>query len=135
MSASLSVEGQTASWTIDVIPLDDVSSEDLVLHIAIAEGVTYNNVGTNGQTEFHHVMKKMVPDQNGESIAALQRGTPVSFEGSYTFQGDYAKDAAYGNEVQHDTEHTVEEFEDLGLVVWIQDTETWEVYQSAWTFE
>ncbi len=135
LSASLGLEGQTVSWTIDVVPLDDVSSDDLVLHVVIAEGITYNNVGTNGQTEFHHVMKKMVPDQYGQAIDVLVRGTPVTFEGNYTFQGDYAKDAGYGNEVQHDTEHTVEEFEDLGVVVWIQDSTTWEVYQSAWTFE
>ncbi len=135
LSTDISVEGQTVNWKVDVLPLSDIASEDLVLHIGIAEGVTYNNIGTNGQTEFHHVMKKMVPDEDGQSIQALVRGSAISLEGAYTFQGEYAEDAAYGNEVQHDVEHTVEEFDDLGLVVWIQDETTWEVYQSAWTFE
>ena len=37
------------------------------------------------------------------------------------------------NQVNDAIEHTVEEFEDLHVVVFVQDTATLEVHQSAWT--
>lgn len=133
LSVTHTIKGQTVSWEINYAPLVDISSDDMVVHIAIMEGTTYNNVGTNGQTEFHQVMKKMVPDNNGDALIAPN--DTATFSGSYTFEGDYAKDAGYGNEVNHDIEHTVEEFEDLHVITWVQDAVTWEVYQSAWTIE
>jgi len=134
MSVTHEVEGQTISWSIDILPLADIPSAKMVLHVGLAEGTTYNNVGTNGQTEFHHVMKKMVPDHKGAPLGDLFRGEAQTITGSYTFQGEYAVDAGYDNQVDHDIEHTVEEFEDLGVVTWIQNKESWEVFQSAWTF-
>jgi thiol-disulfide isomerase/thioredoxin len=134
MSVTAEVTEQTISWHIEVLPLEDIPAKKMVLHVGIAEGTTYNNVGTNGQTEFHHVMKKMAPNNLGEALGELVRGEPMIIDGSYTFQGEYAEDADYANQVDHDTEHTVEEFEDLGVVVWIQNKKTWEVFQSAWTF-
>jgi hypothetical protein len=35
--------------------------------------------------------------------------------------------------VDHDDAHTVEEFDDLAVVVWVQDMDTWEVFNTAWT--
>lgn len=133
LSVTHEVKGQTVSWEVIYAPSDDITSEDMVLHVAIVEGTTYNNIGTNGQTEFHQVMKKMIPDQHGSPIIVQTKSQ--AFQGSYTFQGEYAEDAGYGNEVNHEIEHTVEEFEDLEVIVWAQDAVTWEVYQSAWTFD
>ncbi len=133
MSVSHTVTEQTVDWVIDLLPLADVPADNLRLHVAIMEGTTYNNVGTNGQTEFHNVMKKLVPDQHGSPMEALTRGETVQLTGSYTFQGSYAEGTGISNPVDHSSEHTVEEFEDLEVVVWVQNEETWEVYQSAWT--
>lgn len=133
MSVSHSVTDQTVDWEIEILPLADVPADNLRLHVAIMEGTTYNNVGTNGQTEFHNVMKKMVPNQKGSALGALTRGEAVELTGSYTFEGNYAEDPGLANPVDHSSEHTVEEFEDLEVVVWIQNKETWETYQSAWT--
>ena len=133
LTVTHSIKDQTVSWEIDYAPLTDITSKDMVLHVAVMEGTTYNNVGTNGQTEFHQVMKKMVPDNYGDTLSAPNEAT--TYSGSYTFQGKYAKDAGYGNEVDHAIEHTVEEFEDLHVITWVQDSVTWEVYQSAWTME
>jgi len=134
LSVTHEVVGQQVDWEIEILPLADLPAENLRLHVAIAEGTTYNNVGTNGQVEFHHVMKKMVPDHIGAAMGALVRGEAQTLQGSYTFQGEYS-DAGYASPVDHTVEHTVEEFSDLGLVVWIQNSSTWEVYQSAWTFD
>ncbi len=125
------IEEQEVSYQIELTVLDDVDSEELVLHAAIIEGVTYQNVGSNGQTEFHNVVKKMLPDANGDSVEALTRGDERTWSGSYEFQGSFSSNTGPSNLVDHSSEHTVEEFEDLSLVVWVQDTESSEVIQSA----
>ncbi|MEE2828536.1 MAG: hypothetical protein VX498_05070 [Myxococcota bacterium] len=135
IQVSHSITDQTVNYSLTLLPTEDVPSEELVLHVAIIEGVTYNNVGTNGQTEFHHVMKKMVPDDEGTGIDPLVAGEDVSFSGSYTFQGDYVSGTGVGNLVNHSIEHTVEEFDDLSVVVFVQDRESWAVHQSAWSGE
>ena len=129
------VSDQTVDFEVELMPLAELDSTELVLHAAIIEGVTTGNIGSNGQTEFHHVMKKMVPDEDGTPLAPLRRGEPVSLSLSYTFQGDYSSETGYGDPVQHAREHTVEEFEDLSVVVWVQDDESWQVHQSAWSDE
>jgi hypothetical protein len=46
--------------------MEDLGSAKL--QIAIIEGKTTQNVGSNGETEFFHVLKKMVPNANGQSV-------------------------------------------------------------------
>ena len=46
-----------------------------MIHVAVNEKVTTQNVGTNGLTEFHHVMKKMLPNRLG--LACSARSSPV----------------------------------------------------------
>jgi hypothetical protein len=133
MSVSHSVTDQTVDWAVQILPLADVPADNLRLHVAIMEGTTTNNVGTNGQTEFHNVMKKMVPDSMGSELQALTRGESLELSGSYTFQGSYVEGTGISNPVDHTTGHTVEEFDDLEVVAWVQDSASWEVYQSAWT--
>ena len=126
-----SVTGQTVDFDVTITVLDDVPSDDLLLHAAIIEGVTYNNLGINDQTEFHHVVKKMVPDDEGTELDPLAPGDVLDFNLSWTFQGDYVTETGPSNLVDHDSEHTVEEFEDLSVVVWVQDDVSWQVHQSA----
>ena len=135
LSVSHMVTGQTVEFSVEILPLSDVESEKLVLHAAIIEGVTYNNVGTNGQTEFHHVMKKMVPDADGTPLDPLVREESLTLDLSYTFQGDYSSETGFSDPVDHDVEHTVEEFEDLSVMVWIQEVDSWQIHQSAWSAE
>jgi len=131
MEVSATVTGQTVEIEGSYTGLDEVASEDLRLHIAILEKVTYNNVGSNGQTEFHHVMKKMVPDLDGDAVDPIAKGDITEFEASYTFQGEYDPSTGIQNPLNHALAHTVEEFEDLEVLAWIQDSVTWQVYQSA----
>ena len=133
LTVSHFVSEQTVDISISMMPLQDHSSEKLNLMVAIIENTTFNNVGTNGLTEFHHVMKKMVPDDIGTPLEPLTRGEGIDMELSYTFQGDYNDSTSISAPVNHDIEHTVEEFDDLSVVVFVQDTESWEVLQSAWS--
>ena len=126
---------QTVSFSVEILPLADLDADDLVLHAAIIEGVTTGNVGTNGQTEFHHVMKKMVPDDKGTPIEPLVRGETITLDLSYSFQGDYNPETGFDHLVDHAVEHTVEEFEDLSVIVWVQETGSWQLHQSSWSLE
>ena len=133
ISVTHEIDGQTIDFHVTLQALSDMDSPDLVLHAAIIEGVTYNNVGSNGQTEFHHVMKKMVPDDEGTPLDSLSATETLEQTLSWTFNGDYASGTGPSNMVDHAIEHTVEDFEDLSVVVWVQDRATWEVPQSAWS--
>ncbi len=135
LSVSHEVTDQTVDFQVEMLALDDLDSEKLVLHAAIIENKTTGNVGANGQTEFHQVMKKMVPDDGGTAIEPMLREDSLTWDLSYTFTGEYDDDTSITNMVDHAAAHTVEEFTDLEVVVFIQDTETWEVHQSAWTID
>ncbi|HBU48600.1 MAG TPA: hypothetical protein DEB46_09830 [Myxococcales bacterium] len=127
------VTDQTVAIQVGLEAGADDDSETLVLHVAILEGVTVNNVGSNGQTEFHHVMKKMLPNAEGRALPPLITGDRIGRSYNYTFQGDYNSETSRQNMVNHATEHTVEEFDDLEVLVWVQDSATKQVHQSAWS--
>jgi hypothetical protein len=76
-------------------------------------------------------MKKMLPNAGGYSINPLQAGVQVVENFSYTFQGNYTLPADANSPVNHMLDHTVEDFENLGVVVWIQDDVTKEILQST----
>ena len=127
------ISGQTVEFEVTIQAIEDVPSESMRLFAAITENVTTGNEGTNGQTEFHDVMKKLVPGRAGTSLDPMSAGDTLSLDFSYTFQGEYLTDVGYSNQVDHDLNHSVEEFEDLEVVVFVQDTSTNEVYNAAWT--
>ena len=114
---------------VNIDPKMDLPN-DAKLFIGIVERTTYNNVGSNGETEFHWVMKKMIPDANGTAVPATS-GNPFSKYFNYTFQGNYRLPANAQSPINHATEHSVEEFSDLVAVCWIQNATTKTVYQSC----
>ncbi len=60
------IQGNNVIINGDLIPYANYSN--VKLHIAIVEKITTQNVATNGETEFHHVMMKMVPDASGTTV-------------------------------------------------------------------
>ncbi len=127
------VNGQTVDIDITLNPWEDIIGDNLRLMVAINENTTYQNVGSNGQTEFHNVFKKYIPDDGGTLLESLSAGEPSRHTFSYTFAGAYDEEASFGTMVDHDTAHTVEEFDDLAVVVWVQDLDTWEVFNTTWS--
>jgi len=77
------------------------------------------------------VMKKMLPDEDGTSLPQLVGGQQQTYTLTYEFQGSYVLPPNANFPVNHATEHTVEEFSDLGIAAWIYDVNTFEVYQST----
>lgn len=69
----------------------------------------------------------MVPDQNGDFIIesnGLPADTVLEYTFSYEFQGSYNPSTTANTPVNHTQAHTVEEFEDLEVVAWIQDIQS-----------
>lgn len=71
--------------------------------------------GSNGETKFYDVMRKMLPDNQGESL------TSINQIGIYNFQ----------REVQINSSWIQSK---LNTVVFIQNKETKEIYQAGSTF-
>ncbi len=89
-------------------------SNAMTIHIALIEKVTTGNVGSNGETVFHNVLRKMLPNANGTSQASFSPGIYVNISKSYTFQAN-----------------EVEDFNNIEAIVFIQNDVSHEIYQSA----
>ena len=100
--------------TIDTkISANLYESSDMVAHIVVFENTTYDNATTNGETEFHNVMMKMLPDATGTSLDGISYQAPVFITESHDMSTTF-----------------VEEMDDLGVVVFVQNNVTKEVEQS-----
>lgn len=112
---------KTFSAKVLYSPLFDATGSQL--YTAIIENTTNLNVKTNGETDFFHVMKKMLPDDNGTTLSNIPAGTWDSVSVTYTFNGNYRlpSDGQAANIIDNSIEHSVEQFNDLAMVGWIQD--------------
>lgn len=89
-------------------------SGSYTLHCAVVENETLGNAATNGETVFHHVLMKMLPDPSG-TVIPFADGTPVTQTLQATLSGLF-----------------IEEMTDLKVVVFIQDNVTKKVMQAAY---
>lgn len=128
---SVDVATQTVDFDIEALPIIDYPAGNYRLQIAIIENLTTQNVKTNGETEFYQVLKKMYLDENGITVT-LDNLTTSTFSSEYTFQGNYRlpSNGQAANRIDHATEHSVEEFSDLRVVVWLEEVDTKEVLQA-----
>ncbi|MBL4624591.1 MAG: T9SS type A sorting domain-containing protein [Flavobacteriales bacterium] len=103
------------------------------VYIMITESRTENNVGTNGETEFFDVMKKVLPTSTGDFImGTLPMDTILTYDIDYQFQGSYRLPVDANDAINHNNEHSVENFENLKVVVFVQSMAVGrEVYQAA----
>ncbi len=110
INANSYVEGTTVHANIEVLPY--ISATGLKLRAAIVENVTTGNVGSNGETSFKWVMMKMLPDASGTTVDFVD-GVPFNISFSQDMSSTF-----------------VEEYDDLTLVVFIQNDANKEVLQS-----
>ncbi|MEX2596356.1 MAG: T9SS type A sorting domain-containing protein [Salibacteraceae bacterium] len=122
-------------FKLDFEALDDYSGDDYKLYMSINEKLTYDNATTNGETEFHHIIKKLLPDHEGVYGYMLgddvTNGTTYDTTGYFEFTGDYRLPSGANDAVDVYSEHSIEEFNDLEMVAWVNNTGTKEVVQSA----
>lgn len=117
------IDAENQSITINAYSeaLADYTAGAHRFYVAIIEKVTYNNVESNGETEFHNVFKKMLPESNGEIIiGTIETGNVIEYETTYVFQGDYRLPVNSDDEINNDIEHSVEDFENLHAVMFMQ---------------
>lgn len=134
ISANMNINVNSQTVDLDVTVDNNIAlSGSARLFVGIVEQETSQNVGTNGETLFDWVMKKMLPDAGGKVIGPLAENNTTIETYGYTFQGNYRLPNSANDPINNSTEHSVEEFDDLIAVVWVQDFATGEVYQSAYS--
>ena len=111
---SFTVDGNNITVIADVMPYVDA---DARIYISVNEKETHGNVGSNGETEFHHVFMKMLPDA---------QGTSVSFTACELQHLEFSQDMSGTN---------VEEMDDLEVSIWVQDYSTHEIFNSRLAYE
>ena len=134
LSAEFSVGGQTIDITVNIDPLCNTTEiwDNLILYTAVYEKTTYNNSSVNGEIEFYNIMKKMIPDANGTVVSNLAGpNNPSTVNLTYTFNGLYNLPPDSDTPIDHSIEHSIEDFQNLGIAVWIQDEDTKYVLQSS----
>lgn len=110
LTANRNLSGGNAVINYNITPY---LTGNYVLHAAVIEKLTTNNVATNGETSFKHVMMKMVPNASGTTINCTA-GTPIS--------GQISASISSGT--------FIEDLNDLEVIVFIQNPTTKEIMQS-----
>ena len=114
ISATKTLTGSDINLDINTTPY---LSGTYRLFAAVVEKHTYNNVASNGETEFRDVFMKMIPDASGTSIN-FTNDVPVNTQLSANLDGLF-----------------IEEMSDLEVVVFIQDYAVKTVMQSTYATE
>jgi hypothetical protein len=131
LSGRAETAAKTVKAEITLAPVTNTENPALHLFAAVVEKKTAKNKKSNGENEFFYVMKKFLTAAEGESVGNLKTAESKTFNFSYTFNGDYRLPADAYTPVQHDKEHSIESFENLMVVFWIQDIQTQDVYQAG----
>jgi len=108
------IQGNIVKIDANIIPYE--SQSNVKLHTIVIEKITTQNVATNGETEFHHVMMDCVPDGNGTTVN-LVAGQALN----YKFNVDMSTT-------------NVEEMDDLMVALFLQNGSK-DVLQSAYSLE
>ncbi|MFA7686835.1 MAG: T9SS type A sorting domain-containing protein [Moheibacter sp.] len=112
IDADHTINGNNIEVEINVMPY---LTGNFTVRAMVIEKETTGNVANNGETEFHHVFMKALPNANG---------TTVSFEYDVPQTLTLSADLSSTN---------VEEMDDLAVVIFIQDNSTKQILQSGYT--
>jgi hypothetical protein len=111
---SFTTDGNTIHVIADVMPYVSIQAR---VYVSINEKVTTGNVGTNGETSFHHVFMKMLPNAEGSTIA---------FNATELERLEFTQNLSGTN---------VEEMSDLEVSIWVQNYGSKYVYNSHFAYE
>ncbi|MCK5857569.1 MAG: T9SS type A sorting domain-containing protein [Bacteroidales bacterium] len=116
ITPTVTMSGNTITVNAAILPFPAWvnPSNPMKIHIAVVEKTTTGNVGTNGETKFYNVLRKMLPNANGTPQASFTPGLYVNISKSYTFAAN-----------------EVENISNLQAIVFVQNNVTNEIYQSA----
>lgn len=112
---AFTIEGNTIHVSADIMSYIDMNN--VRAYVTVNEKETHNNVGSNGETSFHHIMMKMLPDANGSTISIAA--------GEYQHL-EFTQDMSATH---------VEEMSDLEVSVWVEDYSAKSIFNSHFMYE
>ena len=115
------VTEHTVNAKVIINPTKSVTGQNLRLYVAIVEKTTYNNYTVNGEREFTQVMKKFMPDAGGVYIGDVEANVTIIKVLEHEFKGNYRLPDNALSPINHAIEHSVEDFNNLTIVAWLQD--------------
>jgi hypothetical protein len=121
LSIDASTDGASLTASATVTPYANFPA-GLKLYIAVTEDF-YEDSGTNGETEFHFVQRKLLPNGSGNTLTALTDGTPVTVTKSANF--------TFGNVAQGNYNLWSSDFSNITVVAWVQDPSSRFIFQAA----
>lgn len=103
--------------TLEIKDLSNLDFSNLVLHTVVTEtNIEFATPpGSNGETKFFDVMRKMLPGNQGESLTSYNQ------IGTYTFQRQLTLNSNWNAS-------------NINTVVYVQNTNTKEIFQTGSTF-
>ena len=123
-------ENRSVYIDIETTSISEESLSNLRIFAAIVEKTTTKNKTSNGESSFDYVMKKFLTSSNGNTFS-ITNGETKKMDYLYYFQGDYCLPANASSPINHTIEHSVENFNNLMVVYWVQNMTTKEVIQSG----
>lgn len=114
IKGSFSVDGDNISVIADIMPYVDVNAR---VYVSVNEKETHGNVGSNGETTFHHIFMKMLPNA---------QGTTVDFVAGELQRLEFT---------QNMTGTHVEEMSDLEVSIWVQNYDSKTIFNSRFAYE
>ena len=112
---SFNVNGNTITVKVDFMAFYDLNTAKAF--VSVNEKETHNNVGTNGETTFHHIFMKFLTAATGNAVS-IPAGEYQHFEFTQDMSGTH-----------------VEEMTDLEVSAWIQEYGTKEMLNSHFLYE
>ncbi len=103
--------------TLKIKASENISGNNLTAHLVVIEEEINFAVapGSNGERNFHNVMKKMIPNADGTSIGStFTSGDSMIVTGSWKFANVY-------------------DYNQLAAVAWVENATTREVYQASYS--
>lgn len=130
-TTSLEIEVLAAEIDLDnVITIEanlnalDSYEAGLIAHVVVVEKLTVENVASNGETEFHNVMLKMLPNASGTTLPELSNGSTETL--NFTFDMDdtfmeTANDLRVIIFVQNDSDKSIIQSEQVDVIHGLDD--------------
>ncbi len=114
---SINGNNYTINITLEIKDLSNLDFSNLVLHTVVTEtNIEFATPpGSNGETKFFDVMRKMLPGNHGESLTSYNQ------IGTYTFQRQLTLNSNWNAS-------------NINIVVYVQNTNTKEIFQTGSTF-
>lgn len=112
---------RTNNSDLDIDVTIDAAADipNTILHVAVLNEFYTQTGGTNGETEFHHVNRKMLPNSGGTAVAPMTAGGQNTQNYTYSYT---VGTAAQGNNLFYDN--------NIEVIVWLQHNSSGEVFNA-----